>query len=98
MQIINNKIFSNSGLIKYTGINNKISIWGELNTFGRPLRVTWDHGIGRDLQAFRYVNAEAELTRILGENIARELDREIFWQLRTPIYVSSRGYSKIRII
>jgi len=91
-------MFSNSGLRKYSGINNITLIWGELNTFGQPLRVTWDREMLQDMQAFRHVNGEAELTRILSENIARELDREIFWQLSTPIYVSSRGYSKIRII
>lgn len=56
----------------------------------RKLRATWSPELAQDVSAFHNIDAEAELTSILSEQIAAEIDREILrdirkaaaWQLR----------------
>ena len=56
----------------------------------RKLRATWSPELAQDVAAFHNIDAEAELTAILSEQIAAEIDREILrdirhaspWQLR----------------
>lgn len=56
----------------------------------RKLRATWSPEMAQDVSAFHNIDAEAELTAILSEQIAAEIDREILrdirkaaaWQLR----------------
>lgn len=56
----------------------------------RKLRATWSPELAQDVSAFHNIDAEAELTAILSEQIAAEIDREILrdirksaaWQLR----------------
>ncbi len=56
----------------------------------RKLRATWSPELAQDVAAFQNIDAEAELTAILSEQIAAEIDREILrdirkvapWQLR----------------
>ena len=56
----------------------------------RKLRATWSPELAQDVAAFHNIDAEAELTAILSEQIASEIDREILrdirkaapWQLR----------------
>lgn len=43
----------------------------------RPLRVTWNPQLVEDLQAFQAIDAEAELTAILTQEISNEIDREM---------------------
>lgn len=44
----------------------------------RRLRATWTPELAQDLQAFHGIDAETELTRLLSEEITRNIDREIF--------------------
>ena len=48
----------------------------------RKLRATWSPELAQDVSAFHNIDAEAELTALLSEQIAAELDREILRDLR----------------
>jgi hypothetical protein len=48
----------------------------------RKLRATWSPELAQDVAAFHNIDAEAELTAILSEQIAAEVDREILRDLR----------------
>jgi hypothetical protein len=48
----------------------------------RKLRATWSPELAQDVAAFQNIDAEAELTAILSEQIAAEVDREILRDLR----------------
>lgn len=48
----------------------------------RKLRATWSPELSQDVAAFQNIDAEAELTAILSEQIAAELDREILRDMR----------------
>lgn len=59
----------------------------------RKLRATWSPELAQDVSAFHNIDAEAELTALLSEQIAAEIDREILrdirkvapWQLRWDV-------------
>ena len=48
----------------------------------RKLRATWSPELAQDVNAFHNIDAESELTALLGEQIAAEIDREILRDLR----------------
>ena len=48
----------------------------------RKLRATWSPELAQDVSAFHNIDAEAELTSILSEQIAAEIDREVLRDLR----------------
>jgi hypothetical protein len=48
----------------------------------RKLRATWSPELAQDVSAFHNIDAEAELTALLSEQIAAEIDREILRDLR----------------
>ena len=48
----------------------------------RKLRATWSPELAQDVSAFHNIDAEAELTAILSEQIAAEVDHEILRDLR----------------
>ncbi|KAA6337982.1 hypothetical protein EZS27_013980 [termite gut metagenome] len=48
----------------------------------RKLRATWSPEMAQDVAAFHNIDAEAELTSILSEQVAAEVDREILRDLR----------------
>lgn len=48
----------------------------------RKLRATWSPELAQDVAAFHNIDAEAELTAIVSEQIAAEIDREILRDLR----------------
>jgi len=48
----------------------------------RKLRATWSPELAQDVSAFHNIDAEAELTALLSEQIASEVDREILRDLR----------------
>lgn len=60
----------------------------------RKLRATWSPELAQDVSAFHNIDAEAELTAMLSEQVAAEIDREILrdlragaaWQLRWDYY------------
>ena len=49
----------------------------------RKLRATWSPELAQDVSAFHNIDAEAELTALLSEQVAAEIDREILRDLRT---------------
>jgi hypothetical protein len=49
----------------------------------RKLRATWSPELAQDVSAFHNIDAEAELTALLSEQIASEIDREILRDLRS---------------
>jgi len=48
----------------------------------RKLRATWSPELAQDVSAFHNIDAEAELTALLSEQVAAEIDREILRDLR----------------
>lgn len=48
----------------------------------RKLRATWTPELAQDVSAFHNIDAEAELTALLSEQVAAEIDREILIDLR----------------
>ena len=53
-----------------------------VSTEQRKLRATWSPELAQDVAAFHNIDAEAELTAILSEQVAAEIDREILRDLR----------------
>lgn len=49
----------------------------------RKLRASWSPELAQDVSAFHNVDAEAELTSLLSEQVTGEIDREILRDLRT---------------
>ena len=49
----------------------------EVTARPRRLRTTWTPELAQDLQTYHNIDAEAELTRILAEQIAEEINRDI---------------------
>ena len=54
----------------------------------RQLRATWTPELAQDIEAFHNIDAEAELTALLSNEIAAALDREILIGLRELSYDS----------
>jgi len=52
-----------------------------VNTITRKLRAHWTPELAQDLEAYHSIDAEAELTALLSEHIAAEIDREIIIEL-----------------
>jgi hypothetical protein len=52
-----------------------------VNTATRKLRAHWTPELAQDLEAYHSIDAEAELTALLSEHIAAEIDREIIIDL-----------------
>ena len=48
-----------------------------VNVGARPIRVIWTPEMVQDISAFHNIDAEAELTRLLSEELNRNIDREI---------------------
>ena len=48
----------------------------------RKLRAQWSPELAQDVSAFHNIDAEAELTALLSEEVAAEIDREILRDLR----------------
>lgn len=54
----------------------------EVTAGERRIRATWTPELAQDLGAYHNIDAEAELTRILTEEIAQEIDREVIQHIR----------------
>ena len=48
----------------------------------KRLKSTWTVDLVRDVQAFHNINAEMELTALLSQEIAAEIDRQILEMMR----------------
>lgn len=74
-------IFTES-ILKYWAFNNGLSEdkWLEaLNP--KFLRVDWTPELAQDINAFHSIDAEAELTALLSQELAQEIDRDIVNQI-----------------
>lgn len=60
----------------------------------RKLRARWSPELAQDLNAFHSMDAEVELTQILSEQIALEIDREILSDLLTQANGANYYWSK----
>lgn len=49
----------------------------------RPLNITWTPELAQDLAGYHNIDAEQELTNLLSEHVAAEIDREIIDNLMT---------------
>jgi hypothetical protein len=56
----------------------------------RKLRATWSPELAQDVSAFHNIDAEAELTAMLSEQVASEIDREILKDLRAAAAWTAR--------
>jgi len=61
----------------------------------RKLRARWSPELAQDLNAYHSLDAEVELTQILSEQIALELDREILNDLLTQAMGANYYWSRI---
>lgn len=61
-----------------------------VSTEQRKLRATWSPELAQDVNAFHNIDAEAELTAMLSEQIAAEIDREILKDIRVGAAWRSR--------
>ncbi len=52
-----------------------------VNTVTRKLRAHWTPELAQDLEAYHSIDAEAELTALLSEHVAAEIDREVIIDL-----------------
>lgn len=52
-----------------------------VNVDARPIRVIWTPEMVQDISAFHNIDAEAELTRILNEELSRDIDNRILRNL-----------------
>lgn len=62
----------------------------------KTLKATWSPELARDVSAFHNIDAERELTAILSEQIAAEVDRAILQMLsrgpvNVPTYISNEA-------
>lgn len=69
----------------FSGYHNSISL--NLNTVNvqgnvRPLRAQWTPEIEQDLSAYHGIDVASELSNMLSEQIAAEIDNEIIQQIR----------------
>ena len=65
----------------------------------KKLKAKWTPELGQDLNAYHNLDAEVELTSILSEQIALEIDREILADLvngAPPLHVTGRAPRSLR--
>lgn len=75
-------IFKNEGLKKFkekiiSSDNQYSVVTYDISTSARSLRATWTTELAQDVSAYHRIDAEAELTRLLSENIAHEIQTRI---------------------
>ena len=55
----------------------------------RKLRATWSPELAQDVSAFHNIDAEAELTALLSEQVAAEIDSEILKRFEKLVQLGS---------
>lgn len=73
MRTIKQYVRENKNKVKFTSVN--------INGFTQPIRAIWTPEMAQDISAFYNIDAEAELTAIISQEIAAEIDREILRDL-----------------
>jgi hypothetical protein len=97
-------IFKNEGLKKFkekfiSSDNQYSVVTYDISTSVRSLRAIWSPELAQDVSAYHGIDAEAELTRLLSENIAHEIQTRILndilnlYQVRNLI----RNFDDLRI-
>jgi hypothetical protein len=78
-QVIQNWVFVRLPKNKWKDVyKTKYSIYSyEVQAEVRPIMATWTPEMVQDLQAFHNIDAEAELTALLSDQISQEIDRQI---------------------
>jgi len=61
-----------------------------VNSITRKMRAHWTPELAQDLEAYHSIDAEAELTALLSEEVAAEIDREIIRDLITGAMFEAR--------
>jgi hypothetical protein len=73
MRTINQYVKENKNKVKITSVN--------VNAFARPINTIWTPEMVQDISAFHNIDAEAELSRILNEELTRSIDNQILRDL-----------------
>ena len=60
----------------------------------KKLKAKWTPELGQDLNAYHNLDAEVELTQILSEQIALEIDREVLNDLLTQAGAANYYWSR----
>jgi hypothetical protein len=78
-QVVQNWVFLKLPKNKWRYVyKNNYSVYSyEVRGEARTVRATWTPEMARDLRAFNNIDIEAELTALLSEQIAAEIDHEI---------------------
>lgn len=61
----------------------------------RKMKAKWSPELGQDLNAYHNLDAEVELTQVLSEQIALEIDQEILKDLITQATADTRYWSRV---
>ena len=61
----------------------------------RKMKAKWSPELGQDLNAYHNLDAEVELTQVLSEQIALEIDQEILKDLITQAKADTRYWSRV---
>ena len=78
-QVVQNWVFLKLPKNKWRDVyKNKYSLYSyEVRAEARTIRANWTPEMVQDLQAFHNIDVEAELTALLSQQIANEIDRDI---------------------
>lgn len=78
-QVVQNWVFLRLPKNKWRDVyKNKYNLYSyEVRAEARTIRANWTPEMAQDLQAFHNIDAEAELTALLSQEIANEIDRNI---------------------
>jgi hypothetical protein len=78
-QVVQNWVFVRLPKNKWKDVyKSRINLYSfDVQADVRTIRATWTPEMVHDLQAFHNIDAEAELTALLAQEIANEIDREI---------------------
>jgi hypothetical protein len=83
-QVVQNWVFVRLPKNKWKDVyKNRFNLYSyEVQADARTIRVNWTPEIVQDLHAFHNIDAEAQLTALLSQEIANEIDLDIVNQLR----------------
>jgi hypothetical protein len=73
MRTINQYVRENKNKLKLTSVN--------INGFTRSIRAVWTTEMIQDISAFHNIDAETELTRLLSEELSRNINDNIIRNL-----------------
>ena len=86
--------FADPTKIEIPEIDLKVSSVGVI-TETRKLKIRWSQEIAQDLSSFLNLDPEVELTKILSESMALEIDREIIYDILKQASAATYHWSRI---